>query len=252
MDQGAGHAAIPEHERVARRFDRHATVGGMSIVPDIFAQRPARRIGPPRRALRRDIGRALRHIGAPLLAETIKPGNHIPAHNMIEDRVRDDVGDRTAGPIGEHRDAAAPLRQKGHQRSPADPAPRMADDPLAAVVMGREAKPVMALADFGELRSSSINARLIERLQPRRRNERCAVDLAVVEVQPHVSRHVRRGDIDAARRRVGDRPEPRAPAHELPCFLLVVHDIGARTVEGALQVRVRKAGMAHAKRLHPV
>ena len=58
MDQRARHAAIAERERVARRFAHHATVGAMSIVPDIFAQRSARRIGPPRRALRRDIGRA--------------------------------------------------------------------------------------------------------------------------------------------------------------------------------------------------
>ena len=103
---------------------------------------------------------------------------------MIEDRIGDDVGDGTAGPIGEHRDADATLGQKGHQRSPADPAARMADDPLAAIVVDRQAEPVVALADFGELRLTSVDVRLIERLQPLRRNEHRAVDFAVGEVRP--------------------------------------------------------------------
>jgi hypothetical protein len=171
MDQRAQHTSIAERGHIARRLDRHAAAGEMSIVPDIFAQRSARCFGPPRRSLCRDIGRALRHIGAPLLAETIKPGDRIPAHEMIEDRLRDDIGDGTAGAVGEHRDTAAPVGQDRRQRAPTDPAGGMADDPLAAIVMGREAKPVMALTDFGELRLSDVDPRLVKRLQPRRRDK---------------------------------------------------------------------------------
>src|SRR5580692_6220691 len=114
----------------------------------------------------------------------------------------------------------------------------MTYDPLTPIVRGGEAEPIVAFADFGELRLSGVNARLVERLEPRRRNEGRALDLAVGKVQPHVPRHVRRGDIDTASRRIGDRPESGAPALEFARFLLVMHDIGARAVRGAFQVRV--------------
>src|SRR5471030_2030733 len=93
---------------------------------------------------------------------------------MVEDCVPYDFGNRSAVAVDEHRDAEAPLGHKRHHRAPADPAAGMADDPLAAIVMGREAKPVMALADFGELRLSGVNARLVERLQSRGYAPACA------------------------------------------------------------------------------
>src|SRR5262245_19239267 len=128
------------------------------------------------------------HLGKGLFsspAGALAPVNRLAAAQPIDDvpGQRSEHFARVA--IGQDGDPDAKVRHEGHQCPPTWPTSTMKNQPVTTIALTPKAEAIVRYAKLGEFRLGVVDARRMQCVDQRSRQQAFAIELALAEMQPH-------------------------------------------------------------------